>query len=197
MQDLPITATAVASMKRAAKRRVKSGSVTYSVALEQEAVEAGYPNWHAVTQLQKAEQDPSALPLDPILPDGFYQTPNDERSAEELELWWERPYVCTQEDGSLDVRCLEGGCWDRPTFYGRVANMPEAHELAKRKLARWRRQEQQPVLIIQENALAMAQISHHPHREPLILAEFPVGAFEAANAWRDDWLRRNPEPDLK
>jgi hypothetical protein len=194
----PITATAVDSMKRAAKRRARTGTHTYSQALEQEAVEAGYENWHAVTLEQKAASSPTAgaaltsLPLDPVLPRDFYNTANEERSTEELALWWERPYACTNDDGTLDVRCLDGGAWDRPIFYGTAANMAEACALANRKLNRWRTLQQQPVFMMRDHTLAWALISPHPHREPTILAEFPKGEQAAANAWMETWQKEHP-----
>lgn len=69
----------------------------------------------------------TSLPLDPALPHGFYSTSNEERSEAELAQWWERPFACTNLDGTLDVRCLDGGAWDRPTFYGRAGSMEEAY----------------------------------------------------------------------
>lgn len=53
----------------------------------------------------------------------FYDTANERRSETELSTWWMRPYAVTQPDGRLDVRCLDGGAWDRPTFYGTVSSV--------------------------------------------------------------------------
>lgn len=33
--------------------------------------------------------------IDPVLPENFANTPNDERSREELNTWWDVPYIET------------------------------------------------------------------------------------------------------
>lgn len=134
-------------------------------------------------------------PLDPALPGGFYNTPNEERSEAELALWWERPFACTNPDGTLDVRCLDGGAWDRPTFYGQAGNMQEACLLAQRKLAKWRWQGRQPVTLMGEHAIAMVAMPHLANREPQVLAEFALGDQAGAAAWAEAWRLANPAPD--
>lgn len=137
------------------------------------------------------------IPLDPVLPADFYNTPNDERSESEIEQWWDRPYACTNPDGTLAVRCLDGGAWDRPTFYGQSATMQEACLLADRKLATWRWLAQNPVYYMGENTLAMVTMPRRPHQEHVVLAEFSLGDHAAANAWKADWLKRNPKPGFE
>lgn len=56
---------------------------------------------------------PSQLPLDPKLPANFDDTPNSERSKEQLDEWWDHPYGITKPDGSFTDRCLNGGARDR------------------------------------------------------------------------------------
>ena len=136
------------------------------------------------------------LPLDPALPDGFYNTPNEERSEGELEKWWEQPFACTNPDGTLDVRCLDGGAWDRPTFYGQAGNLEEARLLAERKLAKWRWQERQPVVMMGEHTIAMVAMPHRANREHQVLAEFALGDQAGAAAWADEWRKLNPAPDF-
>jgi len=114
------------------------------------------------------------IPVDPELPKGFDDTPNDERPPEHDE-WWHRPYIVsdrfeptpfetyaercaltgsepqyTPEQWSEDqaergrrwleawpsgvrynVRCLDGGAWDRSTNYGMFGDLDEAVSRAK------------------------------------------------------------------
>jgi uncharacterized short protein YbdD (DUF466 family) len=45
--------------------------------------------------------------VDPLLPNDFYDTPNEERSTEELANWWGRPFILTQAfiDESYEEYC--------------------------------------------------------------------------------------------
>lgn len=189
-----VTASLVASIKRAAKRESRTTSLTYSQALEVEAKHAGFPNWHAVTELLRSGktvlQEP--LEIDPLLPPNFYNTPNEERSEEEITRWWERPFACTTPDGSLDVRCLDGGAWDRPTFYGAAIGLEAAIALAGRKLTAWRWAQQQPVFTMQGERICMMIMPSRPGEDPVLVAE--VASFEAANAWLAEWQERHPPP---
>lgn len=134
------------------------------------------------------------MPLDPALPAGFYQTPNQERSEHDLAQWWENPYACTKPDGTLEVLCLDGGAWDRPTFYGQAANMQEADLLAQRKLASWRWVMQQPVRQIIENTIAMVLIPRLPHQEPVVLVKFALEDRAGAQAWLEQWQKDHAMP---
>lgn len=87
------------------------------------------------------------LPIDPVLPDSFYDTPNEDRPSAELDLWWDRPYLVTCDAG-FDVRCLDGGAWDRPTFYGVAPDMGSAIAMARDGLARWLKYRQTPTATI-------------------------------------------------
>jgi len=72
--------------------------------------------------------------LDPILPDGFSVTPNDER-LESHRFWWYRPYITTRQHGEQThywVECLDGGAWDRPTWWGTVDSLEEAGEICRK-----------------------------------------------------------------
>jgi hypothetical protein len=84
------------------------------------------------------------LPINPALPDGFDQTPNEDRSDSEILTWWDQPYAVKREDGCFDVRCLDGGAWDRPTYYGVAKTIEEAEEMAKAKLAAWQQTRSRP-----------------------------------------------------
>jgi len=71
--------------------------------------------------------------LDPILPDGFSVTPNDER-PESHRFWWYRPYIITRQNGDQThywVHCLDGGAWDRPTWWGEAESLEAAVEICR------------------------------------------------------------------
>ncbi len=194
----PITATAVASLKRAAKTATKTEaySLTYMQALESQARLAGYASWHAVVELlrraiERTAGPPMDLPMDPELPPDFYNTPNEDRPESEIADWWERPYACSREDGSFEVCCLDGGAWDRPTFYGIAPDIPAACELARSKLERWRRMAATPVLMIGQSTYSMVLMSQKPGTEPLVLAELPTA--EEAGKWSKRWRENHPD----
>lgn len=80
--------------------------------------------------------------VNPRLPRNFGCTPNDSR-PESHQKWWGRPYIETFTDDDnpkwreywpsgvrYDVRCLDGGAWDRPTCWGGFATLEEALECA-------------------------------------------------------------------
>lgn len=82
------------------------------------------------------------VPVDPVLPADFDDTRNEDR-PESHQIWWELPFIVTQKgegDAWLkawpsgvryDTRCLDGGAWDRSTFWGAFATVAEAVECAK------------------------------------------------------------------
>lgn len=86
------------------------------------------------------------LPINPRLPRNFSNTPNEARPASHMR-WWDRPYIetftvdemCGDDEARrqkwlaswpsgtrYDVRCLDGGCHDRPTCWGMFATLDEA-----------------------------------------------------------------------
>lgn len=139
--------------RRDAKRAV-SAELTHSQALDQQAVLAGYQDWRALNlanQQRNAVKD-TGIPLDPVLPAEFDFTPNDRRSKRELDTWWEKPFAISHGD-KFEVRCLDGGAWDRSTYYGMANSLAEANQLAKAKLAEWRSVIQQPVTCMRADGL--------------------------------------------
>ncbi|SFC82877.1 hypothetical protein SAMN05428997_11247 [Bosea sp. CRIB-10] len=80
---------------------------------------------------------PNRIPLDPKLPKAFDATANEDRSKAQLDQWWDRPYGVTRADGRIDVRCLNGGTWDRSTYLGTAADYDAACALAEAKQAEW------------------------------------------------------------
>lgn len=75
------------------------------------------------------------VPVDPVLPKGFFATPNEQRPASHAK-WWFWPFVktCPNEawPGGVryDVYCLDGGAWDRPTARGWFGTLEEALRFA-------------------------------------------------------------------
>ena len=81
------------------------------------------------------------IPIDPVLPPDFDDTPN-ERRPKSHQKWWRQPYVMTELGtserrgagaGVVTVRCLDGGGWDRSTWWGDFDTIAEAVEFAKTK----------------------------------------------------------------
>ena len=56
---------------------------------------------------------------------------NDERETEELILWWRQPYLQWNKRGHWEIRCLDGGAWDRSTNWGAFASLEEALQCAR------------------------------------------------------------------
>jgi hypothetical protein len=167
------TATLVAEIKRSAKRRARTSGITHSAALDEGARAAGYSSWFALqtaaTTTAAVSSANDAFPVDPALPEGFYETPNDDRSDAEIAEWWDKPYAVTV-DGAYDVRCLDGGAWDRPTFYGLVTTLLEAQEIAKRKLASWRAFRERPgTTLLDDDTWAAVRMPQRPREDVTIL----------------------------
>lgn len=202
------TATLLAKCKRAAKAAIRAGGrvdglpkgITHSQALDAQAVLAGYASWHdlqaaqearaAAADLELAAIAPDILCLDPSLPAGFYSTANDERSPEELDRWWDLPFAETQPDGTLHVWCLDGGAWDRPTFYGAAPDMMAAVALARRKLNRWCGLRAVPMAMSCGDGLCVAVLMpQRPDQLRMDLCE-PM-APEAVTRWIEVYQREN------
>lgn len=105
----------------------------------------------------QAEQLLEGVLVNPSLPEGFDQTPNDERPASQKK-WWHRPFIVTYADAvspyaqcseaekqamrrrwleawpsgtRYDVRCLDGGAWDRSTWWGSFPTLEAALACAR------------------------------------------------------------------
>lgn len=102
------------------------------------------------------------LPLDPKLRPRFDDTANEKRTAAELDTWWARPFGRAMADGGIEVRCLDGGAWDRSTFYGVARPMEEAQELAARKIAKWREFLDTPMSYLAEGVFVRGAASRPP-----------------------------------
>lgn len=126
----------------------------------------------------------ATLLVDPALPPGFDDTPNEKRSTAELDQWWDVPYAQTTPSGALAVRCLHGGAWDRSSALGTATTVEEAAELANTKLAEWVALRSRAVLHCDgDGRNHLIRPSARPDRAPeVILADC---TREAAAAWVD------------
>lgn len=192
-----ITATMLAGMKREAKRLAREQGATYNAMLEQLARASGYSSWHHVLEARKATPatalalpvgvQPNPLAIDPVLPPSFDDTPNQDRSEDDLTTWWMRPFANTRPDGRLEVRCLDGGACDRPTNYG-VADSPAAAlDLARDKLRRWLGFLDTPRAVFEDGKVSMSVDSLWPDAPRAILIE--LGELREAAAWLERWTR--------
>ena len=108
-----------------------------------------YNNYKINGRQYQAKNFVDGILINPLLPEDFDNTPNDERSKDEIAMWYKRPYITTQENffenGSpsydsflkawpenirYNVRCLDGGAWDRSTNKGSFATLDEAVSMA-------------------------------------------------------------------
>lgn len=73
------------------------------------------------------------VPVDPLLRETFEITPHDERDPLEIEDWWNRPFIVSHQSDEgvrYDVRCLDGGAWDRSTWRGTYESLDAAVDSA-------------------------------------------------------------------
>lgn len=108
---------------------------------------------------------PVQIPLDPVLPADFDDTPNDQRPLAQLDEWWDRPYGITRENGRIDVRCLNGGAWDRSTWLGQAANYEEACELAEAAQAKWLKFRSKPTFMMDSPKSALVIMPQRPDQD--------------------------------
>lgn len=128
---------------------------------------------------------PNRIPLDPKLPKTFDATPNDARSKAQLDAWWDRPYGITLSDGRIEVRCLNGGAWDRSTHLGVADNYDAACALAEAKQAEWLEFRERPNVCLDAEQVLVIRQAQRPDEERQELGTFPTA--EAAS----DYLRAN------
>jgi hypothetical protein len=193
----PITATAVEKMRRWAKQHARDTSVSYNQALEQAARDAGFTSWHEVqAAVQAADASPALidLPVDPALPPNFDSTANERRSKAELDSWWLRPFAQTRPDGGLDVRCLDGGAWDRATYYGTAKDLNEAREIARTKLDAWQAVRDRPAAMLGESVFLLVLEPNRPGMpRPVMFAAGSQGDLMQVLARWDETRTRDPE----
>ena len=179
------TQSLLAKTKRLAKARSRESDLPHSECLELEAAAAGYAGWH---DLQQACATPNkgefTLLVDPKLPPLFDSTPNEQRSKRHLDIWWDKPFAISNPGGGFTVRCLDGGAWDRSTWYGAAKTLEEAGQLALAKLESWRGFRDRPMTATGDG-VKVVRMPGRPDKEVEILYR----AKDVEDA--DRWLREN------
>ena len=117
---------------------------------------------------------PNRIPLDPKLPKAFDATPNEDRSKSQLDLWWDRLYGITRSDGRIDVRCLNGGAWDRPTHLGIADDYDAACALAQVKQGEWLKARERPIVHLWNEKILLVRQPQRPDEKQTELASFPT-----------------------
>ncbi|EJQ0681146.1 hypothetical protein ACPTFP_28960 [Pseudomonas aeruginosa] len=125
------------------------------------------------------------IPLDPKLPKLFDSTPNEQRSKAQLDAWWDHPFGVTMADGRIDVRCLNGGAWDRSTHLGVADDYDAACALAEAKQAAWLRFRERPVGSPQDGKFLLLKMPQRPDEDMVT-----VGTFDTAEA-ANEYLREH------
>ncbi|MER9056947.1 hypothetical protein [Mesorhizobium sp. M0910] len=128
---------------------------------------------------------PNWIPLDPKLPKTFDATPNEERTKAQLDAWWDRPYGITLGNGRIEIRCLNGGAWDRSTHLGVADNYDAACALAEAKQAEWLKFREHPSVCLDDDQVLVIRAAQRPDEAPQQLATFP--STRAAS----DYVRAN------
>jgi hypothetical protein len=65
------------------------------------------------------------IPINPVLPPEFDDTPNELRDDRSLSLW-DLPFVVGQPGTAWCIRRLDGGAWDRSTWCGQFKDQSTA-----------------------------------------------------------------------
>lgn len=130
------------------------------------------------------------LPIDPKLPVGFDNTPNDERSSAELDAWWDQPYLITMPDGSFVARVLDGGCWDRPTTIGAGATVEEATTAGLAKFESWKLFRSRPMAQLEGGKVHVVIMPQRPAQEATVLASDLT--YEQATAYIESFDSNKP-----
>lgn len=101
-----------------------------------------YEYWegHRPFSVWNERQIVKGVHVNPCLPRQFEAYPLENRGKSELDDWYDRAFIRTNtivdaEHGrvylSFDVRCLDGGAWDRSTWKFSTENLNEAIRFAQ------------------------------------------------------------------
>ncbi|EKD97244.1 MAG: hypothetical protein ACD_23C00998G0005 [uncultured bacterium] len=164
------------SLLTRAKREAKQNTTPdkpYNQALDEQAQLAGYPDWRTLAMangLRNAHEGDD-IPLDPVLPPNFDNTPNEDRSEKELDKWWDKPFILSRGDGSFEARALNGGAWDRSTCLGDAATVDEARTLARNRQKEWIEMRSEPVAYLRPDGLVdLIVMDSRPNTSHTVLA---------------------------
>ena len=185
------TATLLQKIRRRARQLSRETGVPYTTAQDQVAREEGFASWRAASspardQNHVSEPDPTGdLPVDPQLPPDFDSTPNDARSDAELDAWWMRPYAVSLPEGGYAVRCLDGGAWDRSTFWGTAPDLAGARVIARRGLQQTQVRRNRAAVLLGHDAYLVSIEEDRPRQPRPVLhtASTAEKASAAVAAW--------------
>lgn len=137
---------------------------------------------------------PNRIPLDPVLPARFDVTPNDQRSKAQLDAWWDHPYGVSRPDGSIDVRCLNGGAWDRSTWLGAAPDREAADKLADERQTAWLRHRNRPSVMIDASGKhQLVLLPQRPDEVERVVIE--VATLEEAAAYMREHYPEHVPPE--
>lgn len=168
----PATNSLLTRAKREAKKATTAAK-PYMENLDEQAQLAGYPDWRtlAMANGQRNAGEGEEIPLDPVLPPNFDNTPNEERSKAHLNRWWDRPFIRTISESCFEARCLNGGAWDRSTHLGVAPTVEEARALALKKQAEWIEISSEPIACMRHDHLIdLVIMARRPDLENTVLA---------------------------
>jgi hypothetical protein len=69
------------------------------------------------------------IAYNPLLPDNFWNNPNEDRDLEELNNWWNVAFIMPNKKDTkvtYTVHRFDGGAWDRPTWKGQFDDFETA-----------------------------------------------------------------------
>ncbi len=116
---------------------------------------------------------PNRIPLDPVLPKEFDNTPNDARSKAQLDAWWDHPYGVTHTSGQIHVRCLNGGSGDRSSLLGIADSYEDACALAEAAQAKWVSRREEPIFkVIGDGTFALVRPAQRPDADEITIETF-------------------------
>lgn len=163
------------SLLTRARREAKQNTTPekpHNQALDEQAQMAGYQDWRtlAMANRLRSAHEGDDIPLDPVLPPNFDNTPNEDRSEKDLEKWWDKPYILSCGD-RFEARALNGGAWDRSTCLGDAATLDEARTLARNRQKKWIEMTSEPVTYMRPDGLVdLVIMARRPDRENQVLA---------------------------
>jgi len=123
------------------------------------------------------------IPLDPKLPKDFDCTDNRERGKTQLDAWWDHPYGVTREDGRIDVRCLNGGAWDRSMWLGIAEDYDDACVVGAEKQAEWVRKRSRPVTYMKSEKEIFIVVMPQRPDEAVKTVAGPFATTDELNDW--------------
>lgn len=89
----------------------------------------------------------------------------------------------TLSDGRVEVRCLNGGAWDRSSHLGIADNYNAACALAEAKQAEWLKFRERPTVCLEADQVLVIRQAQRPDE-----AQQELGTFQTAQA-ANDYLR--------